>query len=639
MSRRLYGLSVVAAVVPVVVAAVRAVERGWLPVGDNGYFALRARDVLTEHHPLLGTWTSASVGTGTNFNNPGPLLFDLLALPAKLVDSGAGLVVGAALLNVASIVAIAVVARRRGGDHVGTAAMVVTALLCWSMGSELLFDPWQPHSLLLPFLLTLVLVWSVAAGDLAALPVAAGVASLVVQTHLSYGVLIAGLAAWALAGLVLHLRRARDGERDRGVGRILAVTAVVVALCWAQPVVEQLTGDGEGNLSRLAGNVGQATDETIGYGVGTRLVASVVAAPPWWVRPSFAESLLPADDPGAPADAVRLPDLPSGPATAGLLAVVGLVLLACALVGRLRREPALVAAAVTGAVAVGAGLATAGNLPLTGLGISPHQFRWLWPMGAFLALVVVITVVRGRTVVATGVLAAVTVAVAAANLPAYNAESGPSSDAEVIPVVARLHQEMDDLEDGGAVLVDLRGVRFAEPFSGALFAELQRHGIEFVVDDAVDRRQVGESRAYDGENADRFLMIREGDATRTPPPGTRLVALVEGLDEAGQRRLEAAQRAVAELIDGEGVPLNERGEAAVAAGRLPFLRQGADAEVLLAWREVDLLVTDDLVDLDARDRAVYERYADLQRRWDRQTVGLFVGPVEDRPPQDDDGSS
>jgi hypothetical protein len=76
----------VLAVLPVVVATVRAAARGWLPVGDNAYFAIRARDVLTEHHPLLGTWTSASVSAGTDFNNPGPLLFDLLAIPAKLGD-------------------------------------------------------------------------------------------------------------------------------------------------------------------------------------------------------------------------------------------------------------------------------------------------------------------------------------------------------------------------------------------------------------------------------------------------------------------------------------------------------------------------------------------------------------------------
>jgi hypothetical protein len=188
------------------------------------------------------------------------------------------------------------------------------------------------------------------------------------------------------------------------------------------------------------------------------------------------------------------------------------------------------------------------------------------------------------------------------------------------------------------VLVDLRGVRFAEPYSGAVFAELQRRGIEFVVDDAVDRRQVGESRAYDGTNAERFLMIREGDAVRRPPEGTELVALVEGLDDDGQRSLREAQSEVIRLIEDEGVPLNERGEAALAAGRLPRLAEGADPRVLVEWREVSLLVDDDLVDLDGDDRRVYERYVDLQRRWDRRTVGIFVGPIEDRPDQDE-GSS
>ena len=95
----------IAAVTPFVVATVRAIRDGWYPIGDNAFFALRARDVLTEHHPLLGTWTSASLSVGRNLNNPGPLLFDLLAVPAK-ADPAAGLAIGVAAVNVAAIAVI-----------------------------------------------------------------------------------------------------------------------------------------------------------------------------------------------------------------------------------------------------------------------------------------------------------------------------------------------------------------------------------------------------------------------------------------------------------------------------------------------------------------------------------------------------
>ncbi|MBA3280647.1 MAG: hypothetical protein H0U29_00285, partial [Acidimicrobiia bacterium] len=170
----LFVASIVAVLVPIVVATIRAARSGWMPVGDNAYFLIRSRDVLTENHPLLGTWTSASQNTDTNFNNPGPMMFDLLAIPSKL-GGGMGLGVGVAVLNGLSVIGIALMARRRGGPVLGVAAMAVCALLASSLGSELLYDPWQPHSLLLPFLFGLTCVWSLVAGDVTALPWALGV--------------------------------------------------------------------------------------------------------------------------------------------------------------------------------------------------------------------------------------------------------------------------------------------------------------------------------------------------------------------------------------------------------------------------------------------------------------------------------
>ena len=210
--------SIVVAVVPVAVATGSAIQNGWLPTGDNALFAVRRRDLFTHHLPLLGSWSSASVNAGTQLNHPGPLYFDLLAVPARLSESGAGVAFGAALVNALCIVGIAVFAYRRGGALLGTIAMAATASLCWAMGSELMFEPWNPHSALLPFLLFLVLVWSITCGDLLALPLAAGVGSLLVQTHLSYALLVPLLAAWGIVGLVIGLRRQRGREPDAWTG-------------------------------------------------------------------------------------------------------------------------------------------------------------------------------------------------------------------------------------------------------------------------------------------------------------------------------------------------------------------------------------------------------------------------------------
>ena len=80
------------AVLPIVVAAVRAIVQHWRPIGDNALVALRAHDVLTSHQPLLGTWSSASLEAGTNLNHPGPLLFESVALPVKLLGSNAPMI-------------------------------------------------------------------------------------------------------------------------------------------------------------------------------------------------------------------------------------------------------------------------------------------------------------------------------------------------------------------------------------------------------------------------------------------------------------------------------------------------------------------------------------------------------------------
>ena len=96
---------VVVAVVPVVVATVRALWRGWAPIGDIGLILLRAEDVGTANHPLLGTWTSASLAAGRNINNPGPLWFDVLAPFVRVFGPSAGTAIAVMASNVAAIMA------------------------------------------------------------------------------------------------------------------------------------------------------------------------------------------------------------------------------------------------------------------------------------------------------------------------------------------------------------------------------------------------------------------------------------------------------------------------------------------------------------------------------------------------------
>ncbi|MGH9261286.1 MAG: hypothetical protein ACRD08_15575, partial [Acidimicrobiales bacterium] len=182
-ARRLMAAVLVAVNLPILVATARALARGWQPLGDNGLLLVRARDVGTWHHPFLGTWTSASLVLDEHVNNPGPLYFDAIAPAIKLLGPWVGVAVGVMLVNMVASSLAVVMARRISGAESMVAVAVVTVGLQFAMGSELLFDVWQPNALVLPFFAFLVMVTALAGGDLAMVPWVVGVGSFVVQTH------------------------------------------------------------------------------------------------------------------------------------------------------------------------------------------------------------------------------------------------------------------------------------------------------------------------------------------------------------------------------------------------------------------------------------------------------------------------
>jgi hypothetical protein len=632
LETRLFVASVIAAVVPVATAAGRAIANGWIPVGDNAFFPTRARDVFTiDHLPLLGVWASASQTAGFDFNHPGPLLFDLGALPVRLFGGDAGTVVTIALINGLSIVGIAAFAYRRGGALVGTLATAATATLCWAMGSEVLFEPWNPHSVLLPFLLFLVLVWSVSSGDLLALPFSVAVGSLVAESHLSYAVLVPVLGVVALVLLILRLRA--DGKRDpAGTGARWrtawpygAVSAVVLLVCWIQPLIEQFTGDGDGNLTLLVRSATESDAPTAGLGFGASAVAAVATLPPWWFRPSFDDTF------------TRGWEEPSFTTALVSLAVLAVIVGVCGWVARRHHDHVSLSALAIAAAAVLLGIVTAGQSPETVFGeFQVHTLRWAWPVAAFVFLAVGVVVVRRlasevRSALLVRILAVMTVVFAALTLPTANF-GGPTTFSYALPATRQLEKQMGALEGQGPFLVDdVFSGAFADPYGAAVLAELQRRGVEFVAADPGLVRLFGPSRRYDDENAESALLLRISDATRTPPPGTRRVALAEGLDEADRRELERLDAGIGEYIAAGRLRLNPRGQAALAAGRLSnlarFRAETLDVAGLLASREIDLMVRDRYLALDAPWSERFERYAELYHEWDIRTVALFVGPT------------
>lgn len=102
-------------ILPVVTSVLRSLRTDWFPIGDNALLYIRARDVWTAHHPLLGSWTSASLSFGENVNNPGSMYDWLIAPWAHLMSPGPAAAIGVAVVNIACIVGISIVSRRVGG--------------------------------------------------------------------------------------------------------------------------------------------------------------------------------------------------------------------------------------------------------------------------------------------------------------------------------------------------------------------------------------------------------------------------------------------------------------------------------------------------------------------------------------------
>lgn len=526
-SRRLLVAVLVAVNLPIVVATARALARGWQPVGDNGILLVRARDVGTGHHPLLGSWTSASLVLDDHVNNPGPLYFDVVAPAIKVLGPWVGLAVGVMLVNMAASSLAVVAARRLAGTETMVAVALAAAGLQWALGSELLFDMWQPNALVLPFFAFLVVAAVLATGDVWMAPWVVGLGSLVVQTHLSHAVLV-GVLTLTCGGLCVLARR-RSGE-PTAWRRPLAWTGAVAALAWIQPVIEQVAGTGRGNMSRIAAAASGGEASSIGWGRATRLVVEITAMGPWFTRSSY-DSAVPPTPPDEPIRGI----VGASPALAVLATLAVLVVVAAVWSARAGRPQLATMVAVAGLALATAYVALATS-PVNYIAVAVHQMRWLWPIAAFLtaaALAVLLSAARSwapapahRLAVAAVAVAAVVVALA--NLPTHTSRApGPTDTADHLASGVELMAQLGALEGRGTVLYDTSTLVFAEPYSGMTFAEMQDRGIPFVFDDEVSVRQFGEGRRHDG-SADVRVWQVEGRTAHDVPPGAERLAFVEG---------------------------------------------------------------------------------------------------------------
>ena len=91
----------------------------------------------------------------------------------RLFGGPVGVTVTVVAIAIGAIWVAVVAADSYGGGDMALAVIAAATILCWTLGTDLVIDPWQPNVLLLPFFALLVVTAAVLAGKHPWLPAVA----------------------------------------------------------------------------------------------------------------------------------------------------------------------------------------------------------------------------------------------------------------------------------------------------------------------------------------------------------------------------------------------------------------------------------------------------------------------------------
>jgi hypothetical protein len=357
----LLGLGLLAAL-PIAGAALYSVVQHWTLLGDDAFIGIRAYDVFTGRTPLVGQRSSgASDVLSETVYSPGPLLFWLMAIPARLPDP-IFMSFTAAAVNIASIVGTVGLAWRRGRWVLAVATAVAIPVMLASLPAETYADIWNSSAPLMPMMLLVFLSWSLACGEYRLLPLAVLVTSFLVQSHLTFVAPAVGVMAVASVVALAF------GSARRWPLRWLVAGLIVAAVCWSAPVIDQIVHR-PGNLRTLVDSA-TSGEPKVGWDSGWKAVVHTVGIRPWWLQ-----------DNRATLD--RIGDVTNAPGALAIATAVAMLALLAALTvaGVRRRRADLTAAGALGLVlALAAGMA-ASSTPVKSFGTVGYTLRWTSPAG------------------------------------------------------------------------------------------------------------------------------------------------------------------------------------------------------------------------------------------------------------------
>lgn len=490
----------------ILIQAVRAVRIGWIPSGDDGYWSMMSRSVFSSRPPLLGSSSSGGVVAGTGFHHLGPLGFYVLA-PFVAALGGVGVAVGTAVVNAASTVIAAVAVRSGAGRRAGWIVVVGSAALAATMGPELLIDPWNPHLATIPFWGACCCAWAVLLGKVWWAAPGMFLASLALQTHLSFAALAGAVGLLILMATAFWCAREPERTVPRAAtgGRLrtwrwspLVLAVSVTAVAGAPMLIQQFFGSGPGNLtSVLTGGTGQRNP--LGVTAGARVLAQALD-PANWLPGSWRPQVIEIDRLASPWLAVAV-----------IVLLVGLVVASA----RSRRWSQVSGASFALGLVI-AGVVNASALGVRLVGAPMTLARWAWPVALFATVVALdgsAALVSGRSetsgpepsaaggrrvgFVLRSLALVVVAGLAVANLLPRDEGSGAKAVSRR-PISEMLRVAAPRVAALGRPYIEVDVQTLAAESTVALMDWLDERGVRFSLSDRVALGQAGGYRAVDG---------------------------------------------------------------------------------------------------------------------------------------------
>ena len=439
-----------------IIALLGGSDANFRSVGDNALNELRMRD-FGHHTLLLGPYSR------DGWSHPGPALYYLFAIPYRIFGSRSSAFSACALtLNGAAVVSMIVIARRTSGRLMMLLVAAAVAIITMNLGWEVLRNPWNPYVTILPFGLLFLSCWALACGHRWHLPLAAAVATFCVQTHIVYLPVAAALVTWGGVGaLVTHRRdrRRREGA-TWGIGALVA-TVAILAVMWAPPIIDQITGTGNLNTIRV---YFQTHSDTRGLGDAFRVVGEEFTLSPDWVTGSEPPLIIS----GEPQSLLRTP-----------IPLLGLVWFAIGALAWRRQRTDVRQFAIGAVVLTGAAFAAVAQTTGT---LYDYRLRMLWIAGAFTAVAAVGLAAR-RWLFQPGAQRALTTVLVvtvlfAGTVATSDATTGRPPDRAYVQRVPSFGQHMiSKLRSGHGVLLLRSASLAASLYTGAVAIELEQAGL------------------------------------------------------------------------------------------------------------------------------------------------------------------